>query len=65
MTQSELELAVAEVTGEDVLDIVRRGFSLVESLCYEALTREHDVCPRLIDWDSQLAGATMTFDDLE
>jgi hypothetical protein len=58
-------LAVADVTGEDVVDIALRGFSLVEDFCCEASVREHETSPRLIDWDSALPGATMTFAEVD
>ena len=51
MTQQELELAVAKATGEDVPEIRRHGFSLVEP-DDDNFDPEPDLRPpQIIDWD--------------
>lgn len=47
MTASELNRAVAEVTGEDVRLIEKMGFSLVD----DEPPSENDVSGQIIDWD--------------
>jgi hypothetical protein len=64
MTQSELELAVAEATGEDVCDINQRGFSLIDGPIYDLERLHFDAPPRIVDWDSSILGATMTLVDV-
>ena len=41
MTQAEMERELAEITGESLGTIRRRGFQLVEPVVY----------PRIVDWD--------------
>ena len=47
MTQQELEIAVAEVTGEDLSDITSRGFSLarhsLEDEAFDCVAHEPSV----------------------
>ncbi len=64
MTQSELELAVAEATGEDVCDISQRGFSLIGAATYDLERLHFDAPPRIVDWDSATPGSTMTLADV-
>ena len=47
MTQSQLNRAVSNATGEDFEVIERRGFSLVD----QDLPAEDDDLPQFIDWD--------------
>lgn len=50
MTQIQLNRAVAAATGEDIEEVARRGFSLVEDEL-SADDDEHDGVPHFIDWD--------------
>lgn len=50
MTQRQLNRAVANATGEDLGEIARRGFSLVEDEL-SADDDGHDGVPHFIDWD--------------
>ena len=47
MTQSQLNRAVSNATGEDFEVIERRGFSLVD----EDLPADDEDLPQFIDWD--------------
>jgi len=51
MSQSELDSAVAAVTGESVRTIRRRGFSLVTPLKVFDPDADEMMEPQLIDWD--------------
>ncbi|PQO28946.1 hypothetical protein [Blastopirellula marina] len=53
MTQNEIVSAVARVTGEDVSEIRRRGFSIVEPYSMkDELDAENSSFPsQAIDWD--------------
>ena len=63
MTQSELNRAVSQATGEDVNEIQQRGFSLVGTFPDDAFdfggTDLPD--PQVIDWDAPFVGATQSF----
>jgi len=51
MTQRELDRAVARVTGEDLREIRRRGFSCcdLDEVCFDP---EPDLMlPQVMDWD--------------
>ena len=63
MTQSELNRAVSQATGEDVNEIQQRGFSLVSTSLDEALDfLETDLPdPQVVDWDAPFVGATQSF----
>lgn len=51
MTQLEIGSAVAGATGEDLLEIRRRGFSLADPLdvCFDP--EPYDLPPQVVDWD--------------
>ena len=50
MTQEDLNLAVARVTGETVQDIAARGFSFVSTTTQQPIEPERDG-PQYVDWD--------------
>lgn len=50
MTQSDLNEAVAAKTGESLLTIRRRGFSVITPLAVLD-PDDHDAPPQMIDWD--------------
>ena len=50
MTQAQLEREVADVTGEELNEIRRRGFSLADEL-EPAFDPEPPPLPQVIDWD--------------
>ncbi len=50
MTQTQLERAVADATGESLATIRRRGFGFVDA---EALCDTEDLDPpQVVDWDA-------------
>jgi hypothetical protein len=51
MTQSELERAVALVTGESRSEIHRRGFSLADPDVVRFDPEPDQLPPQMIDWD--------------
>ena len=63
MTQSELNRAVSQATGEDVNEIQQRGFSLVGGFPDDAFDFEATDLPdpQVIDWDSPFVGDTQSF----
>jgi DNA-binding winged helix-turn-helix (wHTH) protein len=53
MTQAELNQAVADVTGESVTTIRRRGFSVVTPLqVFDPDRNEDYILPNVVDWDA-------------
>ena len=60
MTQLELELAVAALTGEDVNEINQRGFNLVDPLLIDFDPEPNNLSPQIVDWDAPYTGATMS-----
>ena len=63
MTQSELNRAVSQATGEDINEIQQRGFSLVEAFPDDAfdLGTMDLPEPQVVDWDSPFVGTTQSF----
>ena len=59
MTQSEINQAVAQTLGEDIREINRLGFGLldpqVKFLDPECDTQD----PQVLDWDASASGATV------
>ena len=51
MTQSELEAAVAQATGESRRTIRHRGFSIVSPLAVLEPDDEIHTEPQIVDWD--------------
>ncbi|WP_339749660.1 hypothetical protein [uncultured Rubinisphaera sp.] len=51
MTQDDLDTAVAFVTGEDLQEIRRRGFSLTDPFTVDFETEPNEFRPTHIDWD--------------
>lgn len=51
MTQSQLERAVADQTGESVQTIRSRGFSLVAPLTIFDPDADELTQPQMVDWD--------------
>lgn len=55
MTQRDVNQAVARATGEDLSEIERRGFSIVEpgasELDDEPYTEPRDILPLSMNWD--------------
>ena len=51
MTQSELDSAVSNLTGEDISEIRRRGFSLIDPFDPDFDTEPDDLLPQMVDWD--------------
>ncbi len=51
MTQQQLDELVAKVTGEEIRNIRRRGFSIVDPkvICFDPETDLRS--PQFIDWD--------------
>jgi DNA-binding winged helix-turn-helix (wHTH) protein len=52
MTQTELNQAVAEATGESVQTIRRRGFSVVTPLSVFQPDADDYALPSVVDWDA-------------
>ena len=53
MTQSELDQAVADATGESVQTIRRRGFSVVTPLkVFQPDDADDYAIPNVVDWDA-------------
>ena len=50
MTQSEVDCAVAAVTGEDLCDVHRMGFSIADPIGVN-FDPEPYYPPQLVDWD--------------
>jgi hypothetical protein len=61
MTQSELNHAVSQATGDDVRDISRLGFSLVDQNDRNFDTECDCQDPQVIDWDAPFEGTTQSF----
>ena len=62
MTQSELEIAVATATGEDIQEINQRGFNLVDPFVIDFDPEPNDSPPQVVDWDAPAGtGATRSF----
>lgn len=51
MTQSELNEAVADATGESLRTIRRRGFSVFTPLQAFNPDQDDDALPSVVDWD--------------
>ncbi|MGE3407566.1 MAG: hypothetical protein AB7I37_12175 [Pirellulales bacterium] len=55
MTQRDLNRAVARATGEDLSEIERLGFNIIDpeigELDDEPYTEQHDILPLTINWD--------------
>ena len=51
MTQDTLDRAVAQATGEDLNEIRRRGFNLVDPVEVDFDPEPEDLLPEMIDWD--------------
>lgn len=51
MTQTALNRAVADATGEDLAEIRHLGFSLADPLCVNFDPEPDDLPPGMIDWD--------------
>lgn len=61
MTQQDLDSAVAIATGEDVSEIRRRGFSVVEPFVNNFESESNDLPPNIIDWDELELYRTIAF----
>jgi len=59
MTQSELNHAVSQATGDDVRDISRLGFSLVDPAANDFEPEQFP--PQVYDWDAPFDGTTQPF----
>ena len=51
MTQNEIDTAVASSTGEDVSEIRRRGFNLIDPFDTNFDPEPDDLLPQMVDWD--------------
>lgn len=51
MTQTEIDNAVAEVTGETLCDVRRMGFSIADPDVVNFDPEPDDLPPNIIDWD--------------
>jgi len=51
MTQNELHRSVARATGEDLREICRRGFSIVDPRNIDFDPEPDNQLPQMIDWD--------------
>ena len=62
MTQSELNRAVSQATGETFNEIDTRGFSLVDPI-NDNIDSESDYSlePQMVDWDAPYSGTTQSF----
>ncbi len=56
MTQAQLEVALAEATGESVRTIRRRGFSIIDPRAGEFDPEPNDLPPQVVDWDQLALG---------
>ena len=61
MTQSELNRAVSEATGEDVNEISLRGFSLVDPVGGDLEFEAEQFAAQVYDWDARFTGTTQPF----
>ena len=52
MTQQELNVAIAKATGEELIEIQRHGFSLVDPSITDFDPEPNDLPPQVIDWES-------------
>ncbi|WP_254508145.1 hypothetical protein [Anatilimnocola floriformis] len=52
MTQTELNEAVADATGESLRTIRRRGFSVFTPFQPFSPDHDDDVLPSVVDWDA-------------
>ena len=52
MTQQELNVAIAKATGEELSEIQRHGFSLVDPSNTDFDPEPNDLPPQVIDWES-------------
>ena len=59
MTQFEIDHAVSEALGEDIREISKLGFSLLDPQVefYDAECDSQD--PQVLDWDDSVGGATV------
>ena len=51
MTQCDIDEAVASVTGEDLSEIQRRGFSIADQLNANFDPEPYEQSPNFVDWD--------------
>ena len=51
MTQSEIDSAVAEVTGESLCTVQQRGFGIADPADVQFDPEPYDCPPLLVDWD--------------
>ena len=51
MTQRQLNRFVAAATGEDIREIRRRGFSIVQPNNIDFDPEPNDLPPQVVDWD--------------
>ena len=51
MTQAQLEVALAEATGESVRTIRRHGFSIIDPRASDFDPDPNDLPPQVVDWD--------------
>jgi hypothetical protein len=51
MTQRQLNRFVAAATGEDIREIRRRGFSIVDPNNIDFDPEPNDLPPQVVDWD--------------
>ena len=63
MTQRELDLAVSKTLGEEISDISRRGFSLVDPDADYFDPDSDCQPPQVIDFDARFSGTTQSFFD--
>ncbi len=50
MTQNDIDHAVSRATGEDLTEIRRRGFSLMDPML-DGDPEPDDLLPQMVDWD--------------
>ena len=51
MTQNQLDHLVANVTGEDLGEIQRLGFTLADPIDVEFDPEPNELSPQMVDWD--------------
>ena len=61
MTQSELNQAVSQATGDDVCDVSRLGFNLVDPTQDDLDLEPEQFAPQVYDWDAPFSGTTQPF----
>jgi len=59
MTQSEINRAVALVTGESICTVSQLGFSLADPAEVEFDPEPYDLPPQTVDWDELDASRNM------